>query len=61
MTNVLTCDQNHDYTPEQYAFDDGKMDKFTADRRHATTGRHERERRSRARTAPSWTTTTATP
>ena len=25
---ALTCDQNHDYTPEQEAFDGGKMDKF---------------------------------
>jgi len=24
----LTCDQNHDYKPEQQAFDNGKMDKF---------------------------------
>ncbi len=24
----LTCDQNHDYTPEQQAFDNGLMDKF---------------------------------
>jgi phospholipase C len=24
----LTCDQNHDYTPEQQAFDHGLMDKF---------------------------------
>jgi phospholipase C len=24
----LTCDQNHDYTAEQRAFDNGKMDKF---------------------------------
>jgi phospholipase C len=28
--DVLTCDQNHDYTPEQNAFDNGKMDKFPA-------------------------------
>ena len=26
--NVLTCDQNHDYTPEQQALDGGLMDKF---------------------------------
>jgi len=26
--DVLTCDQNHDYTPEQNAFDHGKMDEF---------------------------------
>jgi phospholipase C len=25
---ALTCDQNHSYTPEQSAFDDGLMDKF---------------------------------
>jgi phospholipase C len=25
---ALTCDQNHDYTPEQKAFDHGLMDKF---------------------------------
>ncbi|WP_042367029.1 phospholipase C [Streptacidiphilus neutrinimicus] len=25
---ALTCDQNHNYTPEQYAEDGGKMDKF---------------------------------
>ncbi|MBF9070917.1 phospholipase C [Streptacidiphilus fuscans] len=25
---ALTCDQNHNYTPEQYAEDSGKMDKF---------------------------------
>src|SRR4029077_2515783 len=24
----LTCDQDHDYTPEQQAFDNGLMDKF---------------------------------
>ncbi|MBV9354486.1 MAG: alkaline phosphatase family protein [Chloroflexi bacterium] len=27
-TQSLTCDQNHDYTPEQQAFDHGLMDKF---------------------------------
>jgi phospholipase C len=27
-SEALTCDQNHDYTPEQDAFDGGKMDKF---------------------------------
>ena len=26
--NILTCDQNHDYTPEQLALDGGLMDKF---------------------------------
>jgi phospholipase C len=28
VNDVLTCDQNHNYGPEQAAFDDGKMDKF---------------------------------
>ena len=27
-SEALTCDQNHDYTPEQEAFNGGKMDKF---------------------------------
>jgi phospholipase C len=27
-SDVLTCDQDHDYGPEQAAFDSGKMDKF---------------------------------
>jgi phospholipase C len=27
-TQAWTCDQNHDYTPEQQAFDTGLMDKF---------------------------------
>jgi len=27
-TQAATCDQNHDYTPEQQAFDSGLMDKF---------------------------------
>jgi phospholipase C len=27
-SQALTCDQNHDYQPEQQAFDNGKMDKF---------------------------------
>jgi len=27
-SQALTCDQNHDYLPEQQAFDGGKMDKF---------------------------------
>src|SRR5215472_4822715 len=29
VNDLLTCDQNHDYTPEQIAFDNGKMDMFT--------------------------------
>jgi phospholipase C len=28
INDVLTCDQDHDYGPEQMAFDGGKMDKF---------------------------------
>ena len=28
---ALTCDQNHGYTPEQEAFDGGKMDMFVQD------------------------------
>ncbi len=28
LNDVLTCDQNHDYTAEQQAFDGGKMDRF---------------------------------
>jgi phospholipase C len=28
INDVLTCDQNHDYGPEQMAFDGGLMDKF---------------------------------
>ena len=27
-SQAATCDQNHDYTPEQQAFDSGLMDKF---------------------------------
>jgi phospholipase C len=30
-SQALTCDQNHGYTPEQEAFDGGKMDKFVQD------------------------------
>jgi phospholipase C len=37
LTNVLTCDQNHSYTPEETAFDGGKMDMFTAATGTATT------------------------
>jgi phospholipase C len=28
ITDLLTCDQNHNYTDEQTAFDNGAMDKF---------------------------------
>lgn len=28
VANALTCDQNHDYMPEQQALDGGLMDKF---------------------------------
>jgi phospholipase C len=27
-SQVMTCDQNHNYTPEQYAYDNGKADQF---------------------------------
>src|SRR3984957_2893066 len=30
-SEALTCDQNHGYTPEQEAFDGGKMDMFVQD------------------------------
>ena len=30
-SEALTCDQNHDYGPEQQAFDNGKMDQFVED------------------------------
>jgi phospholipase C len=30
VNQLLTCDQDHDYGPEQQAFDGGKMDKFIA-------------------------------
>jgi phospholipase C len=35
-SEALTCDQNHGYTPEQQAFDNGKMDKFVADTQSAS-------------------------
>ncbi len=38
VSDVVTCDQNHDYTPEQSAFDDGKMDMFTSTDGTATVG-----------------------
>ncbi len=38
VNDVLTCDQNHSYTPEQNAFDGGKMDMFTATDGTATVG-----------------------
>ena len=38
MNDILTCDQNHSYTPEQNAFDNGKMDMFTATDGTATVG-----------------------
>ncbi|MBO0804972.1 MAG: alkaline phosphatase family protein [Nocardiopsaceae bacterium] len=34
-SDALTCDQNHDYTPEQDAVDNGKMDKFVQDTEQA--------------------------
>ena len=36
VNDVLVCDQDHDYYPEQVAFDGGKMDKFIS--ATATTG-----------------------
>ena len=33
---ALTCDQNHGYTPEQEAFDNGKMDQFITDTQSAS-------------------------
>ena len=30
VNDLLTCDQDHNYTNEQYAFDGGAMDRFTA-------------------------------
>src|SRR6202050_1760020 len=36
-SQALTCDQNHGYTPEQEAFDGGKMDKFVQDTQSAST------------------------
>jgi phospholipase C len=37
VNQVLTCSQNHSYTPEENAFDGGLMDKFTATNGTATT------------------------
>src|SRR5262249_52782504 len=31
ISDVLTCDQDHDYTDEQSAFDGGAMDKFVSE------------------------------
>jgi phospholipase C len=36
-SEALTCDQNHSYTPEQEAYDGGKMDKFVQDTESAST------------------------
>jgi phospholipase C len=36
-SEALTCDQNHGYTPEQEAFDGGKMDQFVQYTESATT------------------------
>jgi phospholipase C len=35
-SEALTCDQNHGYTPEQEAFDGGKMDEFVQDTESAS-------------------------
>jgi phospholipase C len=42
-SEALTCDQNHGYTPEQEAVDNGKMDKFVQDTQQddcSTTGEY---------------------
>jgi phospholipase C len=36
-SEALTCDQNHGYTPEESAFDNGKMDQFVQDTESAST------------------------
>ena len=36
-SEALTCDQNHGYTPEQEAFNGGKMDMFVQDTQSAST------------------------
>ncbi len=36
-SDVLTCDENHGYTPEQFAMDSGAMDRFTVAGGTATT------------------------
>ena len=38
VNNVLTCDQNHDYLPEQQAADNGAEDKFPTYTAAAATG-----------------------
>ncbi|MBV9024324.1 MAG: alkaline phosphatase family protein [Streptomycetaceae bacterium] len=35
-SQAMTCDQNHNYTPEQYAYDGGKADQFI---QHTDTGK----------------------
>ncbi|MBO0730020.1 MAG: alkaline phosphatase family protein, partial [Acidimicrobiaceae bacterium] len=35
-SQALTCDQDHDYAPEQKAFDGGKMDQFVQNTQQAT-------------------------
>ena len=57
-----TCDQDHNYSDEQQAFDDGKMDQFVQS--VGTDGGTHAPAPTAARSAtrrPSWTTTTATP
>jgi phospholipase C len=53
VNDVLTCDQNHDYTPEQNAFDGGRL---TGPPRWAGPARPS----SPVFRAPSWIITTAT-
>ena len=55
----LTCDQDHNYSDEQQAFDGGKMDQFVQS--VGTARRHVAVRHSVQPVDRSWTTTTATP
>ena len=58
-SEALTSDQNHGYTAEQQAVNNGKMDKFVQYTEDATSCTAAPA--STARPASSWTTTTATP
>ena len=57
-SQALTCDQNHGYTAEQKAVDDGKMDQFVQNTDTSTCAPGSRS--CTAHPAWSWTTTTAT-
>ena len=52
INDVLTCDQDHNYTDEQKAFDDGNMDKFVDERRHRADG--PRPNSARRAGKPTW-------